>query len=335
MGKTALFELKLIIQCFTFKRMMNLVKLTLSQWMSVLFRQSYVWGIPYAISVEPTSCCNLHCMECPSGNGSLLRPPGYMSMEMFKKIIDKVSKHSFYLNLYFQGEPMMHPNFSEMVIYAKSKRMFVFTSTNGHFLTEKNIQKLVNSKLDKLIISMDGHNQDSYQQYRLGGKFEKVIQGMKNIAQIKIEMKYKTPIIIAQVLLLKTTENHLEEIKALALQTGVDKVEFKKAQFYNPNAEGALLPSDKKYLRYVFSDEKGWILKNQQNRGCKRLWSNMVVTWDGKVLPCCYDKDAEYAFGSVLQKEIPQIINNSTSQKFRKNVLKNRTNYPMCGNCGE
>lgn len=335
MGKTALFEIKLIIQCFTFKRMMNLVKLTLSQWMSVLFRQSYVWGIPFAVSVEPTSCCNLHCVECPSGNGSLLRPNGYMSMEMFKEIIDKVSKRSFYLNLYFQGEPMMHPNFSEMVVYAKSKRMFVFTSTNGHFLTEKNIQKLVNSKLDKLIISIDGHNQDSYQQYRVGGTFEMVLKGVNKITQMKIELKSQSPIVVAQVLLLKTTESHLDEIKSVADKAGVNKVEFKKAQFYNPNSERSLLPSNPKYLRYAFSENSGWVLKTQQRKGCKRLWNTMVITWDGNVLPCCYDKDADYAFGSVLQKEMPQIINNFTSRMFRKNVLKNRTNYPMCSNCGE
>lgn len=335
MRNLVLLELKLLIRCFTFSRMLNLIKLTLSQWLSVLFRQTFVWGIPYAITVEPTSNCNLHCVECPSGNGSLLRPHGFMSMELYREIVDKVSKHSFYLNLYFQGEPMIHPNFSEMVVYAKSKRMFVFSSTNGHFLTENNIQKLVDSKLDKLIISLDGHDQESYQQYRVGGAFELVLQGVKNIAQMKIGMKSKTPIVVAQVLLLKTTENHLDEIKTLAVGAGVDKVEFKKAQFYNPNSEGTLLPSNPKYLRYTYSDSKGWILKNQHKKGCKRLWNTLVVSWDGKVLPCCYDKDADYVYGNVSQQEISSVINNFTASTFRKNVLKNRTNYPMCGNCGE
>ena len=335
MLKVVLIDFLLLIRCFTFSRFINLIKLELSRWMNVLFDQSNIWGTPYAISIEPVNKCNLHCLECPSGRGELKRSQGLMPLDLYMNIIDKVSKKSFYLNLYFQGEPMMHPDFIEMIAYAKSKRMFVFTSTNGHFLTEKSAKQMIDSKLDKLIISFDGYNQDSYEKYRVGGKFEKVTQGIKNIAQAKKETKSKSPLLIAQVLVLKTTENHLDEIKSLALSIGADKVEYKKAQFYNPNKEGTLLPLNPRYLRYQFTEMNGWVLKTNKKKRCARLWKTTVISWQGDVLPCCYDKDANYCYGNIKHQELKDIIDNPKAKIFRKNVSKSRSNYDICSNCGE
>lgn len=333
MKKAKIIEFQLLLKCFTWARFVNLIKVQLSQWFSHLFSRPIIWGSPWAISVEPTSHCNLKCVECPTGNGSIKRPHGFLSMDKFEKIIDKVCKKTFYLNLYFQGEPMLYPNIEEMILYAKAKKMFVFMSTNAHFLSQSPAQKIKNAKLDKLIISLDGFDQHSYQQYRVGGTFEKVMDGINEMVRAKGESK--TPLIIAQILLLKSTENSLDTIKSLAIDAGVDEVEFKKAQFYAPNDANALLPSNPKYLRYLYNSENGWVLKNQQKKGCNRLWSSSVVTWNGDVLPCCYDKDADFAVGNILENDFEVLVKNEKTRNFRKNVLKSRKNYDICKNCGE
>jgi len=84
-------------------------------------------------------------------------------------LVDQIAPTLYYLNLCFQGEPYLHPQFMEMVSYAKSKKIHVSTSTNGHFLTPENARATLESGLDKLIISLDGTDAGSYEQYRTGG----------------------------------------------------------------------------------------------------------------------------------------------------------------------
>lgn len=325
----------MLLPCFTVPRFHNLIRLELSRWWSKLSSKPVVWGFPYSISVEPTSHCNLHCKECPSGSGVLTRPRGMMSMDVYRKIIDEASRYAFYLTLYFQGEPLLHPEIGAMITYAKSKKMFVFISTNGHFLTPKIATTLIESKLDKIIVSLDGATQDEYEQYRVGGDLNTVIEGMKGLAQERRKMNSLHPRITAQVLLLKTTENHLDEIRDLAFAHGADNVEFKKAQFYNPNQGDNLIPRHPEYSRYGYSTEKGWQLKRKPSNGCKRLWSSLVVTWDGNVLPCCYDKDASHVFGRLQNSTLIDTYRSPEAKSFRNRVFKQKKSIEICQNCGE
>jgi radical SAM protein with 4Fe4S-binding SPASM domain len=256
-------------------------------------------------------------------------------MELFQQIVDEISTYSFYLTLYFQGEPLMHPQIGAMIAYAKSKKMFVFTSTNGHFLTAKNAKIVVESKLDKLVVSLDGATQADYEQYRVGGDFNRVIEGIKTLSAVRSELKSKVPLIVAQVLLLKTTENHVSQIQEIALNSGCDAVELKKAQFYHPNNESSLLPQNPNYLRYKYHEKLGWQPINKGKVGCNRLWNSLVITWDGKILPCCYDKDATHIMGTLESTSVYSAFHSKEAKQFRKEVFTNKSSIEICSNCGE
>ncbi len=152
--------------------------------------------MPAAIGIELTNHCNLHCPECSSGSGQMKRERGFMDIELFKKIISELKPYLYNINLYFQGEPMLHPGFSHFSGTSGNIRTVV--STNGHFLSEENCEKIVRSGLSKLIISLDGIDQDTYSAYRINGNFETVIDGIKNISDarkrynssLKIEIQF-------------------------------------------------------------------------------------------------------------------------------------------------
>ena len=99
------------------------------------------WGLPYAFSVEPTTSCNLRCPECPSGLRSFTRDTGSVGVEKYKAIIDQYSKSALWLTLYFQGEPYLNPNFTDLISYASSKKIYVSTSTNAHYLKPKKAEE--------------------------------------------------------------------------------------------------------------------------------------------------------------------------------------------------
>src|SRR3984885_4343439 len=240
-----------LLSKLTLRRAWNATKVLGSYYASRITKKPVQWGLPVSISFEPTTSCNLRCPECPSGLRAFTRPTGMLKKGFFTETIDQLAKDLFYLVFYFQGEPYLNPDFLEMVKYASAKKIYTATSTNAHYLTDAVAKRTVESGLDRLIISIDGTTQDVYQQYRVGGKLEKVLDGARNIIKWKKELKSKTPFIFFQFLVVRPNEHQLEDIRSLAKEIGVDQVRFKTAQVYDyQNDPNGLIPTKTKYSRY-------------------------------------------------------------------------------------
>lgn len=325
-----------ILSSLSARKAWNAAKVLGSYYWSKWTKRPVQWGLPVSVAVEPTTSCNLRCPECPSGLRAFSRPTGMLQNDFFRQTIDQLHKDVFYLIFYFQGEPYLNPSFLEMVKYASGKGMYTATSTNAHYLNDDNARKTVESGLDRLIISIDGTTQDVYQQYRVGGKLEKVIEGAKNIVKWKKELKSRTPFIIFQFLVVKPNEHQLEDVKSLAKQIGVDQVRFKTAQVYDyENDPHQLIPSIDKYSRYKKNKEGKTAVKNALNNHCWRLWHAPVITWDGLVVPCCFDKDAQHQLGDIRKTSFREVWYNANYLQFRRDVLKGRANIDICANCSE
>ena len=320
----------------TLRRAWNGVKVLGSYHFSKWTKKSIQWGYPISISFEPTTSCNLRCPECPSGLRAFSRPTGMLKKDFFKETIDQLYKELTYLVFYFQGEPYLNPDFLDMVQYASSKKIYTATSTNAHYLNDKNAKRTVESGLDRLIISIDGTTQQTYQQYRVGGNLQKVLESAANIVKWKKELKSKTPFIIFQFLVVRHNEHQIEEVKKLAKDIGVDQLRLKTAQVYDyQNDPNNLIPLNKKYSRYK-KDKNGKTKFNGNNANhCWRLWHDPVITWDGSVVPCCFDKDAQHKLGSLQEQSFKELWHNKNYQHFRSQVLQSRKNIDICANCSE
>src|SRR6266702_1244054 len=170
-----------LLSKLTGRRLWNGMKVLSSYYLSKWTKRAVQWGFPISISFEPTTSCNLRSPECPSGLRAFTRPTGMLEKDFFRDTIDQLHRELFYLVFYFQGEPYLNPAFLDMVQYASSKKIYTATSTNAHYLNDANAKRTVESGLDRLIISIDGTTQEVYQQYRVGGRLNKVIEGKKNI----------------------------------------------------------------------------------------------------------------------------------------------------------
>ncbi len=325
-----------LLSRLTLRKAWNAGKVLGSYYLSRWTKNPVQWGYPISISVEPTTSCNLRCPECPSGLRSFTRPTGMLQKDFFRETIDQLHKELFYLVFYFQGEPFLNPAFLEMVKYASSKGIYTATSTNAHYLNDENARKTVESGLDRLIISIDGTTQDVYQQYRVGGKLDKVLEGARNIVKWKKELGSKKPFVFFQFLVVKPNEHQLEEVKKLGKEIGVDEVRFKTAQVYDYiNDPHKLIPTIEKYSRYR-KDKNGVVqFKNELNNHCWRLWHSPVITWDGLVVPCCFDKDAQHRLGDLKGKPFREIWHNENYIHFRRQILQSRKNIDICANCSE
>jgi radical SAM protein with 4Fe4S-binding SPASM domain len=322
---------RLLKKAFKYKRLRNILYVYRS------FKKSNedqckMKGSPIAVSFEPTTSCNLRCPQCPSGLRSFSRNTGMLDTELFNSFIQNNYREILYLLLYFQGEPYLHPEFFELIKLASEKNLYTATSTNAHYLDKENAHKTVESGLDRIIISIDGLDQESFAKYRVGGKLEKVIEGTKNLVQAKRSQGKRYPFIIWQFIIFKHNENQIEEIKKLGTQLGVNQVAIKTAQVYDQKGAEELLPSNPKYNRYKNNSLQ---LKSPIKNECWKMWHSCVITWDGNVVPCCFDKDAAYVLGNISQNHLKEIWLGNKYKAFRQTLWKGRKNIPICTNCSE
>ena len=319
----------------TFRRAWNAVKVVMSFYISKWTNKPIQWGVPISITFEPTTSCNLRCPECPSGKREFTRPTGMLQNDFFKSTIDELYKEISYLIFYFQGEPFLNPNFLDMVKYASAKNIYTATSTNAHYLTDAVAKQTVESGLSRLIISIDGTTQETYEQYRIGGDLKKVIEGAENVVKWKKELRSKTPHIIFQFLVVKPNEHQIKDVEVLAKKIGVDEVRFKTAQMYDYVNGNKLIPTIEKYSRYKKQTDGTYTIKNEMLNHCWRLWHSTVITWDGLVVPCCFDKDAQHQLGNLKTESFKKMWQGNKYQNFRSAVLRSRSEIDICKNCTE
>lgn len=324
-----------ILKHLTLPRIWNLVNLKVYYWRAKHLKQIINKGLPYAASIEPTTACNLGCPECPSGLKQFTRPTGKLNVEQHKDMLNNLGKQLFYINYYFQGEPFLHPDFLALIIEAKKRKIYTSTSTNAHFITKEKAEEIVNSGLDRMIISIDGLTQETYEQYRVHGKLNKVIEGSKHMVAAKKKLQSTTPHLIFQFLVVQPNEHEVDQVFELGKEIGINEVRLKTAQLYNYENGNTLMPKEEKYSRYKLGKDGKYKPKYKLLNQCWRMWSSTVLTWDGKVVPCCFDKDAKHVLGHVNEESFNKIWNSERYVNFRKSVFTNRQDIDICKNCSE
>lgn len=293
-----------------------------------LTRRPFIAGMPATASFELTSHCNLRCPECSSGSGMMQRERGFMDPALFERVIRELNPYLFYASLYFQGEPFLHPGLFSFIRMKENTRIII--STNGHYLDNANATKTVLSGIYKLIVSLDGMDQETYSKYRVNGNLDTVMAGIRNISRERERLSSPMKLEL-QFLVNRYNEHQIALAESFAREVKAT-LKLKSMQVINGHDAGKWMPSEKKFARYVISGDRSAIRNTMPSR-CLRLWLNPVITWDGKVLPCCFDKDAEYVMGDLASETFREIWHGTKFREFRLRVLSDRRSIPICRNC--
>ncbi len=310
------------------KKPANLVSAGFSHLRSHMFRDGVIRGMPVTVSVEVTNNCNLRCPECFSGSGRMTRSRGYMDISLFERIAEELKPYLIEMSLYFQGESMLHPDFQ--LFPGKSQGIRTTLATNGHFLSPGNAEMLALSGLNKLIVSLDGMDQDIYSEYRINGDVKDVLNGIRNVSEAIRKSSSQLKLVI-QFLVNRLNENQIAAVRRFAEEVNAS-LRLKSMQIINDNAFEKWLPEEKKFRRYELKGNKYSILSRFPDN-CARMWFNPVITWDGKVIPCCFDKDAEYVMGDINKGSFREIWTGESYRMFRKGILSGRKMNSICRNC--
>lgn len=290
--------------------------------------------LPAFISVEPADFCQLRCPECPVGRGSRQETKGerLMSPDTFERIVQQAQGVQV-MQLYFQGEPLLNPHLPDMIRSAHEAHFYTVTSTNAQALTPDLAEHLIGAGLNRIIVSMDGISESSYQAYRRGGSLQQTMSALRYLSEAKQRLGGHTHIEL-QCLRLKSNEQEWTEMQRLYKTWGADSLTFKTAQLYDFAHGHPLMPTNPRYSRYRLGKD-GLYHITPRHRVCHRIFTGCVITVTGDVLPCCFDKSKQFVLGNVHQQSLRDIWQGDKARAFRQQVIAHRPSMAMCSNCTE
>lgn len=226
-----------------------------------------VEGFPLHIDIESVAVCNLRCPFCATTNSRWGKDRrGFMDVSLYRKIIDEGAANGLCaIKLSLRGEPLLHPKLASMVEYAKKKGiMDVYFNTNAILLTEEKFEQLIDAGLDRISISIEGFTREVYEKFRVGATFERLLDNVSRLIEIREKRNSRTPQIRIQTVLLQELKDDFGTYVNF-WRRYADEVSYLDAR-EEKNGNGGL------------GEAAAW--------ACPFLWQRMTILWDGTILPC-------------------------------------------------
>jgi MoaA/NifB/PqqE/SkfB family radical SAM enzyme len=321
---------------------------------------------PVCLYLETTNRCNLLCVTCPR-TYEQLEPEADMPWALFTALIDQYP-HIARVVLHGIGEPMLVKDLAQRVAYLKARNIYVLFNTNGTLLTEANGRALINAGLDELRVSLDAADSAVYQMVRGKDFFAKIVANVKRFTRLQRESGTPRPRVSLWLTGLRETVDQLPNFVRLAHQVGVPEVYLQRLVFFEEPAHAASLArAESALFEHTTAREDALIREAEQVAAelgvtfsasgavdpgesirmqrtenpwslCRRPWSLMYITANGRVLPCCIAPFsmkgyASFTLGDATQSTLRAIWNGPEYQRFRAGLLTSAP-PPSCINCG-
>jgi len=270
---------------------------------------------PY-LQIEPSSICNYRCVFCFESDKSFTRHSagfmGYMSFDLFQRIIDEASGNIEFISLASRGEPLLCPDIEKMLAYTRGKFLNLKLNTNASLLDERKCHASLQGGVKTLVFSADAAAEPLYGQLRVGGKLDKVLANIERFQHIRAT-QYPDANIITRVSGVKMSDQQdLDEMQSLWGGLA-DQVAFVS---YNPWEDT--------YHRPV----------NEISQRCSDLWRRMFVWWDGKVNPCDVDYKSTLAVGNLQDAGISKLWRSNRYTALREaHLAGKRADAEPCKRC--
>jgi len=284
---------------------------------------SFQSEFPKQIDVETTNVCNLRCTICPQPQQT--RKIGYLNLAVAKKIIDEVAIYGLErMCLSLFGEPFLNKDFFDISRYAKKSNKIdhLYISTNALLMDERISRELIDSGLDKIIISIDGASKETYEKIRVGGDYDKLISNVENFIRIREASGGNGPRIAVQIIRMKETDKEVDKFYKFWQDkiNQTDQIDVKEHFTWAKKVEGSGVESAGKIAVKV---------------PCLTyLWSNMAIYWNGDMTVCCYDSDADLVIGNINENSIHDVWHSEKYNNLRQKHLEGMIDeLPLCKDC--
>ncbi|MBN1497008.1 MAG: SPASM domain-containing protein [Spirochaetes bacterium] len=285
---------------------------------------------PFSLfNIELTNHCVMRCVMCPRTN-NMSRPLGFMEFDLYRAAIDELSSCNpdFGANqvlwLHHFGESLLHPEFGSFIRYASSKNIRTGLSVNPIMLRESVIDELLSAGLKILYLSLDGHDDESFQKIR---GIEMAYEPSRRRLLDFLARKKTASSTITTILSMIDFDLNRQSIEILRSywesMPGIDQFLPKSFTTWDGNAPDVnALDSERSATRIDRSRVR-----------CTFPWEQMTITWDGDVVPCCFDYDKKYILGNMRKSSLSEIWNGLPMKLLREEFDSNRVANSLCARC--
>jgi radical SAM protein with 4Fe4S-binding SPASM domain len=306
----------LIYNRINLKRFINISKCLFDYF----FKNSKVSGKPFLLKIEASATCNLRCVGCRD-KGLPEIGLGILEYDNFEKVMNPIKDYLIEASLYIWGEPLVNKkNLSKFLSYLDKNNITSVISTNAHFLTEDMAEQLVQNKLTKIIIAIDGTKQESYEKLRVGGKLDLVMNNLRMLVEKKKKYNSKYPIIEWQFVKTGFNKSEIPEALKIARELNID--------------EFSIIPDWSKRDDDQKVHESRSKAHKKRQKSCPWLWFATAVQWDGSLYPCCHvANNFENKFGNfdVIEAWNSDMYMNSRFKFIDKNKVTDKSS--VCFRC--
>lgn len=253
-----------------------------------------------------------------------------MTPESFRQILHSLGEQVNTLLLYYMGEPFLCKGVYQMISHAAQKGLYVSVCTNGELLDP---HALIESGVSEVSFQIGGLSQLTHEQYRVGGNLNKTLENLAETVRIKRQRQARTRIIVGFIVM-KHNEHEIAEVAKLGGELGVT-VQAISPCVRNIEQGDQYLPESDRYWYYDRESFKQGVLrprKKPHNR-CWWIYYSTVITWDGFVVPCCRDAQADYVMGNVLEQDFKEIWNGEPYKNFRRKIREQQDQVGLCRLC--
>lgn len=293
-------------------------------------------GYPVIAQVEPVNFCNLSCPLCLTTSATQSRPPRILRFPVFRSFMDEIGEYLLLMVLWNWGEPFLNPEIFRMIAYAKSKGVVVHSSTNANIpWSEDEVEALVDSGLDSLVIAVDGASSETYREYRIGGNLELVWRNVELLVRMKKRKKSLTPRLNVRFVVMRHNEHELDRVRERAREQEVDYFSIKSVDL--PSDRGTDLdrvhiPRNEEYHRYEYV--RGSFERKPRTFTCMRPWKRITLQAGGEIVACEYDYRNECSFGTIGEASSASTVwKGDRSAEFRRNFHLGNNGFPFCVTC--
>lgn len=295
------------IRYFSFKKLKNAL-LNIYEFKT---KKTKLKSFPWVAGIDPANICVLNCPLCPTGRKEKTVTPKVITFEEFKKYFDQIKDYLFFIRLYDWGEPFLCKDIWKIIKYCHRNNVGVVINSNFNAINEKDIQKIIDYKVDYLMLSIDGVTQEIYEKYRRGGNLKKVFSLLSKLIELKKEKKLKRPFIEWQYLLSKKNKCELEKAREKAEKMGIDFFKVHNLRLYTSADDKPDLDIFNEWVLGEISDQK-------EKKACHILWTSANITPFGLIQPCHGIYSEKYHFGDLKRESLEKIWNNELFQEARK-----------------
>lgn len=294
--------------------------------------------LPSSLLVETTNRCILKCPVCATP-WSMTRTRGGFPYHQFEHLLDQIDWKVDFCDFGWSGEPFLNPDLFQMVSLCARKDILTHVATNGMFL-EEYATRIISSGLDSINIGLDGVNQEMLATYRVGANFERIRRGIEKLVAERNSRQSNRPHITLQMLIMRHTEEYIEEFVELAKDLKVDDVLLKSFnieegfwlnQTQKQKMADKFIPNDERFRRMHPHHNLYSVSEKISTSKCNEVTETPVILWDGRVAACCVDFEAEVTFGNINETSLKDIWLSEHYYEYRQRAFHRE--LALCAKC--